>query len=172
MSGIRNDYRHRSLIAHTPSAEISARRHQTIEAMIECIHSTIEAYGAPNTSKCTSGRNPCDDLALGFLIRTFKRLKIYPEASQILLQSIQEFNTLLDGVSFPSNVLIINNLGGRRLHAATCSPLLGYQGKTVTLVNSIKGLSYSDFIRVSTPAKESTTAPPPGANLWNCFGFN
>jgi len=179
-------HRHRSLIAHTPSAEISARRHQTIEAMIDCIHSTIEEYGAPNTSKCTTGRNTCDDLAFGFLIRTFKRLKIYPEASQIVSQAIQEIKRLLDSVSFPSDAHISGESSATvgcqcqscrsaipqaTSHAATCSPLLGYQGKIETLVNNIEVLSYTDFVRADSLAKENTTAPSPGTNLWQCYEY-
>jgi len=167
--------------------------------MIDRLHSIVEEYSDPDTLKCTSKQEACDDLALGFLIRTFKRLKIYPEASQIVSQAIQEFKTLLDGVSFPSNTLsggggpptyqcqcgrrrgqqgvYCNSCGGYTAatatsHATTCSPLLGYQGKIQNLIDSIEGLSYTDFVRVDTPAKENTVAPSPGANLWDCLEYN
>ncbi|KAF8441178.1 hypothetical protein BGX38DRAFT_1204090 [Terfezia claveryi] len=183
------------LMNGTPS--ISARRQQTLEAMIDCLHSIVQEYSAPDTSKCkcTSKQDACDDLALGFLIRTFRRLKIYPEASQIVSQAIQEFKTLLDSVRFPSGVLFrdgnssvylcrcvkrhsystyCHNCGSSTTaapngtsHADTCSPLLGYQGKIQDLVNSVKGLSYSDFVRINAPV----TAPPPGVNLWDCLQY-
>jgi len=184
-----------------PTAEISARRHQTIEAMIDCLHSIVEEYSAPDISKCkcTPKEGVCDDLALGFLIRTFKRLKIYPEASQIASQAIQEFKALLDGISFPSSVptnagdqsnyqcqcgrckrrgaycvscatyaALVSYATG---HVSTCSPLLGYQGRIQNLVDSIRGLSYTDFIRVNTTAKQHTAAPSPGSNLWDSLDY-
>ena len=168
--------------------------------MIDCLHSIVEEYSAPDTTKCkyTLQQDPCDDLALGFLIRTFKRLKIYPEASQIASQAIQEFKTLLDGVRFPSSILSNDepkyqcrcgvpkgqgsycyNCGSHSVqvpnatsHAATCSPLLGYQGKIKNLVSSIEGLSYTDFVRVNTPGKASTGSPSPRAKLWDCLEYN
>ncbi|RPB26217.1 hypothetical protein L211DRAFT_804956 [Terfezia boudieri ATCC MYA-4762] len=189
-----------TLSEHIPGhivAEISARRQQTIKGMNDCLYSIVQEYSAPDTSKCkcTSKQDACDDIALGFLIRTFKRLKIYPEASQIVLQqAIQEFKTLLDGVSFPSNVLFedgtskyqcryCNNhssanycyschrtayvVANGTSHANTCSPLLGYKEKIQDLYNSIEGLSYTDFVRVNALA----TAPPPGVNLWDCLQY-
>jgi len=169
--------------------------------MIDCLHSIVQEYSAPDTSKCncTPKEDVCDDLALGFLIRTFKRLKIYPDASQIASQAIQEFKTLLDGVRFHSSMF---NTGGQPKHlcycgrfksqgslcscgdyrsvqvpndtghASTCSPLLGYQGKIQNLVDSIRSLSYTDFVRVNTTGKENTAAPSPGTNLWDSLEYN
>jgi len=188
--------------SHSP-AEISARRHQTIEAIIDCLHSIVEEYNTPDTSKCkcTPKQDACDGLALGFLILTFKRLKIYPEASQIVSQAIQEFKTLLDGITFPSHVVIscggsseyqcpcgqryfygshcsscgryvYSSVPNNTNHTDTCSPLLGYQVKIQDLLNSIEGLSYTDFVRVNTPVKEISTTHSLRANLWDCLEYN
>ena len=180
--------------SHTPLAEISARRHQTIEAMVHCIHSIVEEYMTPETPRCQFKQVACDDLALGFLVRTFKRLKIYPETSQIRSQAIQEFKALLDGVSFPSDVL----LGGQTIyscpcgqstdvgryctncranvtlqkatsHASTCSPLLSYEGKIKNLVDSVTGLNYAKFVSIETLAKKNTVVPRP---RWNCLEYS
>jgi len=183
------------LNSHTPLAEISARRHRTIEAMVHCLHSIVGEYMTPGIPRCKFKQDACDDLALGFLIRTFKRLKIYPE-SQIVSQAIQEFKALLDGVSFPPDVLLggqtttypcscgrstssrINqycpSCGGytkfskATSHASTCSPLLSYKGKIKNLVDSVAGFNYAKFVSVGAPAK-NTVVPSP---RWNCLEYS
>ncbi|KAF8426725.1 hypothetical protein EV426DRAFT_560114 [Tirmania nivea] len=186
-----------TLNEHIPGhivAQISSRRRITIKAIINNLHSSIEEYGTPETSKCTSKQDACDDFVLGFLIRTFKRLKMYPDASQIASQAIRDIKTLLDGVSFPTNVIISGSsmyqcscgkctsqgshcrycgssvsLRVATSHASTCSPLLGYQRKIQNLINSMEGLKYTDPVRI-TPVK-NTAAPCSRANLWDCLEY-
>ena len=93
------------------SDEILAKRQQAMESMIDAVHSEIERYSNPEANLCKYNEPCCDAMMLGLLSRTFRKLKVYPEASAIATKSVEEVNSILRGVEFPKFIPTIGPTG-------------------------------------------------------------
>ncbi|KAF8426735.1 hypothetical protein EV426DRAFT_592604 [Tirmania nivea] len=69
--------------------EIMAARAMAIEAIVSFVHQSITLYDNPMRVQCQYGRECCDAFVLGLLIRNFKKMGLYPEASSICMQSVK-----------------------------------------------------------------------------------
>ena len=176
--------------------QLLAARQQGIESIIDCVHRQVEEYYLPNSSisgdltnsKCKLQNETCDALVLGYLLRTFKALKIYPNATVLCSTiSICELQALLGGkhgypdfVAFklPPPRCICNccqevsicehcfnsrdeSISTQVDHGKTCSPLPRFQQEIKEIVRKIEGLKYSRFASESENimASHSTGKP-------------
>ncbi|RPB22950.1 hypothetical protein L211DRAFT_839299 [Terfezia boudieri ATCC MYA-4762] len=91
--------------------EISAKRQQAMEAIVDTINNEIEQYSNPRKTHCQFGEPSCDAMILGLLFRNCREIQIYPEASVITTQSVEEVKSILKMIQFPK-YLPINKLTG------------------------------------------------------------
>lgn len=91
--------------------EISAKRQQAMEAMVDTINNEIEQYSNPGKTHCQFGEPSCDAMILGLLFRNFREIQIYPEASVITTQSVEEVKSILKMIQFPKYLPINKRTG-------------------------------------------------------------
>jgi len=179
----------------TDLAEITTRRQRAIKGMLGVIHQQIETYRDPTVSRCLhqTKSDLCDSFFLGFLQKTFAKLKVYPlkisepDNHQTTI-SIQEIKRILDGLKSPDTLIVqairsrvcscaspSTNKSGNcgycgypsANHATTCSPIPELKGQIEARFSRVQGLLWSQFVRNA----KATTAPK-GKALWDYLDSN
>lgn len=102
--------------------------------------------------KCPLGNKECDSIALGTLLDRFRHMSLYPEATSLMEDSVENLKKLTDGLTYPSIVYLADPTVVEGCSSISRSCGCGHTTATTTNITNTLCDKCFRYIGVSQPS--------------------